>query len=176
MGTALSDTEMTRTNDPRFVTDAMLGKLTKWLRVLGMDVVYDPDITDAQLLQCAAREERILLTRDRRLVRRRGAARRMFIESDYYYEQVQQVVQAFRLGGTMQLLTRCIRCNTLLCTVAKHLVKGRVPAYIYATQAAFKYCPACDRLYWGGTHRDNMLRQLHAMLGGILPTSAEAPR
>jgi uncharacterized protein with PIN domain len=163
-------------DDARFIADAMLGKLTKWLRVVGMDVVYAPELTDAQLLRCAEREGRILLTRDRRLIHRRGPARRLYIESDYYHEQVRQVVQAFKLEGTIQVFTRCIRCNAPLRTIAKPVVGERVPPYVYATQMAFKHCAVCDRFYWGGTHRANMLRQLQAMLGGLLPITSETCR
>jgi uncharacterized protein len=167
---------MTTSNDARFAADAMLGKLTKWLRVMGIDVVYDPDIGDQQLMQCAEREGRVLLTRDRRLIRRRGPGRRLLIESDYYHEQVRQVVQVFGLTSRVEVFTRCIRCNTPLRTIAKQVVVGRVPPYVYATQMAFKHCTACGRLYWGGTHRDHMLRQLQVMLGDLLPMASGTPR
>jgi uncharacterized protein len=172
---ALSNIEMTTMNGGRFVTDAMLGKLTKWLRVMGIDVMYGRDIGDEQLLQYAASDGRVLLTRDRRLMRRRGQARRVFIESDYYHEQVRQVVQAFHLANRIEVFSRCIRCNTPLQTIAKEVVAGRVPSFIFATQMAFKHCTACERLYWGGTHRDNMLRQLQTMLGDLLPIDLGTP-
>ena len=176
MSQALSDVEMVMTNAPQFVADAMLGKLTKWLRVMGIDVMYDPDILDVQLLRCAERRGRTLLTRDRRLMHRRGPARRLYIESDYYHEQVRQVVEAFRLAGRVQVFSRCLRCNTPLGAIAKQLVAERVPPYVYATQMTFTHCATCDRLYWGGTHRDNMLRQLQAMLSGLLTISSETRR
>ena len=158
----LSQTTM---EDKRFIADAMLGKLAKWLRVLGVDVAYNPQATDDQLLRCAAQENRILLTRDRRLVGRRGAHRRWLIESDYYHEQVRQVVQRFGLKPGIHILSRCLRCNTLLHPVERAVVAaGKVPPYVYASQTTFKHCSTCDRIYWGGTHRANMLRQLHAML------------
>jgi len=173
---ALSDAEIVMTNAPRFLADAMLGKLTKWLRVMGLDVMYDPVATDAQLLRCAGCGGRILLTRDRRLMRRRGPARRLYIESDYYHEQVRQVTQAFHLTDELQVFTRCLRCNSPLRAIAKQVVADRVPPYVYATQMTFKHCATCDQLYWGGTHRDNMLRQLQAILGGLLIISFETPR
>jgi uncharacterized protein len=160
-------------DDERFIADAMLGNLVKWLRVMGIDVLYDPSLAAAQLLQCAEHAGRVLLTRNRRLASRRGPARRLFIESDYYHEQVRQVVQAFALERRMRVFSRCIRCNTSLRTVARQLVVGKVPSYVSATQLAFKQCGTCNRFYWGGTHRDNMLRQLRAMLGGKLPTAFE---
>ncbi|MGH8057884.1 MAG: Mut7-C RNAse domain-containing protein, partial [Candidatus Entotheonellia bacterium] len=78
----------------RFIADAMLGKLVKWLRVMGVDVEYDPHTPDHELFRFAVQEGRILLTRDHRLVQRREIPGRLLIESDYYHEQVRQVVQA----------------------------------------------------------------------------------
>ena len=164
------------TNEARFVADVMLGKLTKWLRVMGIDVIYDPDTFGAPLLQYAERSGRVVLTRDHGLLRRQGPAQRLYIESDYYHEQVRQVVQAFRLTGSIQIFTRCLRCNTALRAIAKSLVSGRVPPYVYATQMTFKYCAICDQLYWGGTHRDNMLRQLQTILIGLPAISSETLR
>ena len=154
----------------------MLGKLAKWLRVMGIDVLYDPDGTDAQLLQCAERCGRILLTRDCHLMRRRGPAQRLYVESDYYHEQVRQVVHTFHLAESLQVFNRCLQCNSVLDAIAKQLVADRVPPYVYATQMIFKHCVVCNRLYWGGTHRDNMLRQLQEMLRGPLTISCETLR
>jgi uncharacterized protein with PIN domain len=163
-------------NAPQFITDAMLGKLTKWLRVIGMDVIYDPNSTDAQLLRYAERGGRTLLTRDRRLTYRHSPAYLLYIHSNYYYEQVRQVVQAFNLAEKIQVFTRCLRCNAPLQPIAKEVVMARVPSYVYATQMTFKSCATCNRLYWGGTHRDNMLRQLQTMLGELLIIDSETPR
>jgi uncharacterized protein with PIN domain len=163
-------------DETRFVADAMLGKLTKWLRVMGIDVMYDPNATDAQLLQYGERGGRVVMTRDHRLMCRRGTVPRFYIESDYYHEQVRQVVQAFRLGDSIQAFSRCLQCNTLLCASSKPLVAARVPPYVQASQTIFKHCMICDRLYWGGTHRDQMLRQLQAMLNGLLTIAPETHR
>jgi hypothetical protein len=152
-------------DDRRFIADVMLGKLVKWLRVLGVDAIYDPHVTDDQLLRMAEREARILLTRDRRLAQRRGTHRRLLIESDYYHEQVRQVVQRFGLDPRRHVFSRCLPCNTSLSPVVRTAVAAKVPPYVYATQTIFTYCPGCHRFYWGGTHRINMLRQLQAMLG-----------
>jgi uncharacterized protein with PIN domain len=171
-----SNAEIKMTRDVQFIADVMLGKLTKWLRVMGIDVLYDPDAIDVQLLRCAERRERILLTRDRHLARRQGLPQCLYIESDYYHEQVRQVFQAFHLAERLQPFSRCLRCNAPLGVIAKELVADRVPPYVYATQITFKYCGICDRVYWGGTHRDNMLRQLQAMLNGLLTVGLESIR
>jgi uncharacterized protein len=165
--------EIDMTRDIQFIADVMLGKLTKWLRVMGIDVLYDPDATDVQLLRRAECRGRILLTRDRHMVRRRGVPQCLYIESDYYHEQVRQVIQAFHLADRLQLFSRCLQCNQHLDAVHKEVVADRVPPYVYATQIAFKYCAICHRVYWGGTHRDNMLRQLQAMLNGVPSIGSE---
>jgi uncharacterized protein len=164
------------TNDTRFIADTMLGKLTKWLRVVGFDVRYDAETTDAELLRCAEADERILLTRDRHLINCRGSGQRLYIESDYYHQQVRQVVQAFNLAHNIHPFTRCIRCNAPLDTIAKPAVKKRVSPYVYAAHRTFKHCAPCDQLYWGGTHRDNMLRQLQVMFSDLLPITSETLR
>jgi uncharacterized protein with PIN domain len=164
---------MVAMNDQCFIADVMLGKLTKWLRVMGIDVVYDASVTDDQLLRRAEQERRILLTRDRRLAQRRAPIRRLLVVSDYYHEQVRQVVRTFGLEPAIRVFTRCLRCNTRLYPVTKGAMAGRVPSYVYATQMTFKRCVACDRIYWAGTHRDNMLRQLQAMLGEMPSLSAQ---
>jgi uncharacterized protein with PIN domain len=116
------------------------------------------------------------LTRDRHLIHRLGPAPRLYVESDYYHEQVRQVVQAFHLTGSLQIFSRCLRCNATLLAIAKPSGLGRVPPYVYATQMTFKHCVICDQLYWGGTHRDNMLRQLQTILSGLPGINPEALR
>jgi uncharacterized protein len=171
---------MTGIPAPRFIADAMLGKLVKWLRVMGLDVTYDPTVTHDQLQRSVEEEGRILLTRDRRLMsrsKRVASAGCLFIESDYYHEQVRQVVQVCALQQAIQVFSRCLRCNTRLQTVTKDTAMGRVPPYVAATQTTFKHCVECDRLYWAGTHRDNMLRQLQAMLGeAFAPPTDDLPQ
>ena len=161
--------------DERFIADTMLGKLAKWLRIMGVDVVYDPHRPAQQLLWYAEQEDRILLTRDHRIVQRRGAPRRLLIESDYYHEQARQVVEAFGLDRGLQTFTRCLRCNTPLRDVAKQAVMGKVPPYVYSIHTEFKCCAVCDQIYWAGTHRDNMRRQLCVMLGELPSTSHGVP-
>jgi uncharacterized protein with PIN domain len=138
------------TEDTRFIADTMLGKLTKWLRVIGFNVRYNAETTDTQLLRTAEADDRILLTRDHNLIACHRSALRLYIESDHYHQQVRQVVRAFNLVHNIQAFSRCIRCNACLHTIAKSAVVKRVPAYVFATQMNFKHCVSCDHLYWGG--------------------------
>ena len=147
----------------------MLGRLARWLRILGHDVVYFRKIEDADLVELARREGRILLTRDTRLVRRRAAREAVLIESPYLEQQLRQLARrdgAGLLGPG--LCRRCLECNEPTLAVEKDSVKDRVPAYVFRTQSRFRACPACRRIYWSASHVQDMLRRLRRSLGSRL--------
>lgn len=151
--------------EPRFFADSMLGKLARWMRTLGFDVEYEKDIDDAVLVGRAVREGRIILTRDTLLIkRRRIKGRYIFIESDSIGEQLRQVCAIYGIG-LEHFLTRCLRCNSLLEEAIKSAIEGKVPPYVYNTQERFTRCPRCGRIYWAGTHREKMLRDVSRLLG-----------
>jgi len=142
----------------------MLGRLARWLRVLGYDTHYARDIEDSRALALCRSEGRILLTRDNALLRSlRGPG--LLLESDDTGEQLRQVVAAYALNTERHRFTRCLECNCLLAAAAREQVAGRVPPYVFKAALQFSECPACGRLYWPGSHRRNMERRLRAMLG-----------
>jgi len=150
----------------KFFADAMLGRLATWLRVLGCDTAYEKAIGDKELVERAEKEDRIILTRDTLLVKRRGArARSFFVEGDGSEDQLRQVAERFSIGGG-DVLTRCVRCNIVLEMAQKESVRELVPPYVYETQEEFSRCPRCFRVYWAGTHRERMLEKLSAVLKG----------
>jgi uncharacterized protein with PIN domain len=146
-----------------FIADVMLGKLARWLRILGFDVIYSNTLDDDEIIRLAELENRIILTRDTRLVARRFQARSLFIESNDSREQVRQVVRALELAD-FKVFSRCLECNTLLREVDKEAVFEKVPPFVYLTQNRFAICPTCDRVYWRGTHADEMLKRLPIQL------------
>ena len=149
-----------------FIADTMLGRLVRWLRVMGCDVEYFPEIGDAELVERGARDGRMILTRDTLLVRRRRARNNcFFVEGDHFRDQVRQVVRAFAIDPIGGFLTRCLVCNALLHDIARENAEGEIPPYVFATQEHFRICPDCRRLYWGGTHRERMVAELKDMLG-----------
>jgi uncharacterized protein with PIN domain len=134
----------------KLLLDGMLGRLAKWLRILGYDTAYFPDLDDNQLVRLARAEGRILLTCDRELTRRRGLTC-LLVESEKLEEQIQQALSELHLE-TEQPFSRCPVCNTPLQEVEKPSVKERVPPYVFQTQEHFSLCPKCNRIYWQGTH------------------------
>lgn len=144
----------------RFLCDAMLGRLTHWLRLLGYDTAYS-DAGDHELARRARAEDRILLTRDVQLAERRGIDT-LLIESDTLEEQLNQVVEAFGLTRS-KVFSRCPKCNTPLRQIARADVRRRVPAYIFEKHDTFRECPACAKIYWRGSHWQRIREQLDAL-------------
>lgn len=146
---------------PRFVADVMLGRLARWVRALGYDTLYDAVWNDAQLAEIARREERILLTRDVELTKRRGVVS-VLIADDKVMAQLAQLLRELKLDDA-GAFTRCIECNAELQTTDAAQIAGRVPPYVLATQTQFKACPQCGKIYWRGTHWNHMRAALRAM-------------
>ena len=146
----------------KFAADRMLGRLAKWLRIIGQDVIYGPHLTGRGLIRAARGEDRIILTRDRGLKQKQPPPF-IFIRSDDYREQLRQVVDECGLKADRSLFTRCVACNQRLEPRAKDSVKDVVPPYVFTTQEKFSRCPACRRIYWPATHQQNMLNELQSM-------------
>ncbi len=147
--------------DVKFIADVMVGKLARWLRVLGVDVAYSNTYEDDEIIRIATAENRVVLTRDTSLAARRSAVRFVLIESDDYRAQIDQVVRAFGMTD-FEIFTRCLECNALLEPISKESVFERVPPYVYLTQERFAVCPSCNRVFWHGTHADQMLKRIRS--------------
>ncbi|MEE8392459.1 MAG: Mut7-C RNAse domain-containing protein [Anaerolineae bacterium] len=138
----------------RLLADGMLGKLAKWLRLMGYDTAYDNVASDPELARRARAEGRVLLTRDRELSTRRGL-RTLLIQSEVLEEQVREVQDG--LGPSPHSpLSRCAVCNTALETASPTEIADRVPPYVLRTQTEFRRCPGCERVYWPGSHFQGM--------------------
>jgi uncharacterized protein len=135
---------------PRFIADVMLGRLARWLRVLGYDTLYFSDMDDASLARRARAEDRILLTRDVELARRRGL-RVLLLADDRVEAQLREVVRALHLSAE-EAFSRCLNCNAPLVELDRAQARDRVPPYVFATQTRFRRCPECSQIYWRGTH------------------------
>ena len=157
----------------RFLADVMLGALARWLRTLGYDTLYFRKREDRDLARTAAREGRILLTRDRRLADFLDAVPHLFICSNDPGEQLQEVLAAFGLmPDPDKFFSRCIRCNSPLIDLERKEVEGKVPEYVFHNYSDFKSCTGCGRIYWPGSHKCRMMEHLKAILpqGGSDPS------
>ena len=144
----------------KFLADKMLGKLVKWLRILGYDTTYPSFNDDLSLILTARQEGRILLTRDTNLIKRRNVCDFLFIKGDHWEEQLLEIIKGLKLkiNFDSKKFSRCSLCNTLTKNVDKKEVKNHVPPYVFLTQNKFVYCPFCKKYYWRGTHCQRMIQ------------------
>lgn len=178
-----------RRERPRFIADAMLGELARWLRTLGHDTAYDDAIVDEALVRRAFDEDRHIVTRDRRLFEE-WRVEGLLIESDGALEQLREVVKALDLRRPARLFTRCRECNEVLEAVALSEVEDRLPQRVLErlrheapgqrpeervddsheavgeASPTVARCPGCERLYWEGSHTERMRRMVDRVFEG----------
>jgi len=133
-----------------FICDTMLGKLARWLRILGYDTLYTRE-EDNDILAIARRENRMILTRDRELAER--AERGFLLRGFSIDEQLMELLKAGIITiDESRMLTRCTLCNSILRQVDKDQVEGKVPEGSFESSDRFWYCGHCDKYYWTGKH------------------------
>jgi uncharacterized protein with PIN domain len=142
----------------------MLGKLAKWLKILGFDALFFSKIEDDDLLALARKEGRILLTRDTGLIEKAKDVEALFLESEEWQEQVQQVMEDFNLREKVTPHTRCIDCNVPLKNLPKKNAKNLVSAFVFEKADSFALCPNCGRIFWRGTHFEDMETKIREIL------------
>jgi len=148
----------------RFLLDAHLGKLAAYLRMLGFDAAYDRDSTDEILARVSLDGRRILLTRDRGLLKRNMIVRGCFLRATNPREQLIDVLQRFELFRSISPFERCMHCNTLLRPVAKEMIAERLLPETRQHYEEFRLCPNCYRIYWKGSHYQRMQRLIQSIL------------
>lgn len=138
--------------EPRFLVDVHLGRLARLLRLLGFDVRWEHDLDDEALARLSRSERRILLTRDRGLLKRRAVTHGLFVRSERPVDQVLDVLRRLDLGGRIDPFTRCLRCGGRLVPVPKAEVLDRLEPLTREHHDEFRRCRDCDHLYWRGSH------------------------
>jgi len=138
----------------------MLGRLAKWLRILGYDTLFDPYVSSATIAKQAEEEHRIFITRDVKLTKHSDPISFFIVQSEDYREQLREVVGHFKLDISSNLFTRCTICNKEILPVEKEAVKDRIPERSALNFEKFYQCPECKRVYWGGTHTQNTGKRL----------------
>ena len=155
----------------KFIVDSNVGRLARWLRIAGFDTMFINDLDDNRLVRLALSEGRVLLTKDTQILKRRvattGRLKVILIESEEGKAQLRQVVKALNLGDKIKPFTLCLECNQPLVLSEKEDVKELVPPYIFQTQTQYMQCPACQRVYWRGTHWQRMSRELERIVSEL---------
>jgi uncharacterized protein with PIN domain len=149
--------------EPKFVLDVHLGKLAAVLRMLGFDSVYCSSASDAELVRISCKERRILLTRDRGLLKHNAVTHGYWIRETGSRHQAVEVIARFDLKRRVRPFTRCMACNRLLDPVDRMNVKERVPEGVWQRFSEFWQCHGCGRVYWRGSHYQRMLRKIEEL-------------
>ena len=140
----------------KFIVDNNVGKLAKWLRIMGYDTLFFNGSDDSGLIAIALAEDRVILTRDTQIMKRRvvtsGQLKAILIQSDEPERQMRQVIDSLNLDWQFKPFTICLECNQPLVERSKQQVSNLVPPYVFQTQSQYMECPACHRIYWKGTH------------------------
>ena len=147
----------------KFLCDQMLGTLAKWMRIFGFDTFYaNGEIDDKELIDICLKENRILITRDKILIQiaRRENLKTIEINTIDIDEQIKKVISDREID-LKKVLSRCILCNTVVDEIKKDEVKGKVPKKVYDNNEKFWICKKCDKIYWKGSHYENMIDKIN---------------
>lgn len=152
----------------KFIVDHNVGKLAKWLRMMGYDALLFKEQDDGSLVRLALTEDRVVLTKDSQIMKRRvvtnGRLKAVFLDDDDPKVQLKKVIETLCLDCQYRPFSICLECNHHLVERAKEGVRGRVPPYVFKTQEQFMECPSCHRIYWRGTHWMAMNRVLQRLV------------
>ena len=155
-------------DSPRFIADINVGKLAKWLRMIGYNTLLFDHRDDKHLIYIAMTENRTILTRDTQMMQRRviaiGELKALLITNDHPGKQIYQVINELGLNPNFNPFSLCLECNQPLEKIIKEDAKDRVPPYVYRTQSKYVECPNCHRLYWQGTHWQAMVKKLEGLI------------
>lgn len=150
--------------DPRFVVDCNLGRLARYLRLLGLDCLYRNDFNDVTVSRISQQQQRIVLTRDRRLLQRKIITHGFYVRAVKPRDQVREVLQRLDLHGIIQPFTRCTRCNGLLKATSKETVDHQLEPKTRRYYDQFLQCQQCGQVYWQGSHHERARQLIRELL------------
>jgi uncharacterized protein with PIN domain len=151
----------------RFVADAHLGGLARLLRMAGFDTVYDNALDDAEIERISGSDERIVLTRDRDLLKRRSISRGCYVYAQKPAAQLSEILTRLDLAGSLRPLSRCLKCNAPLVSVDKAQVIDALPPRVRDRQHDFSTCQVCRRVFWEGSHWRQMRERLAKAVAAV---------
>lgn len=148
----------------KFIADINLGNIAKYMRVLGFDVYYDTSLSKRDIISISKREQRIILTQDRKLLKFKDVTHGMFIRSGSTIEQIKQILIFLDIKDRVVPFSRCLQCNTHLNPVPKEKILDRIPAKTKQYCHEYAHCQPCDKIYWKGTHYLKMRKVVSQIL------------
>ncbi len=152
-----------RSRFTQFVADGHLGKLVKYLRLLGVDVAYKNNFPDREIIKTAIEENRIVLTRDRGILKNKIIPKGCLIRSTNPWQQVKEVTERFNLTKRTRPFTRCLECNGLIKKTAKKRIANLIPPKTYSYYSDFYQCQKCQKIYWHGTHYEKLKKKVRKL-------------
>ncbi len=163
----------------KFIVDHNVGKLARWLRMMGYDAILFHELDDGLMVKLALAQGRIIVTRDTGFMKRRAVTlhrvRALLVSGDDPEQQMRKVIGELNLDTRYKPFTRCLECNTILVPRDRNGVEGEVPPRVFERQDQYMECPVCRRLYWQGTHWEDMRRKLQEF-ESLRPQTAEGER
>ena len=148
----------------KFIVDNNVGKLAKWLRIMGYDALLFTEDDDGKMVKVALAQNRVILTKDTQIMRRRlvtsGRLKAILIKDDEPKAQLRQIAETLGLDYQFRPFSICLECNQSLVERNKNEVRDLVPSHVFKTQNLYMECPSCHRIYWRGTHWQAMSREL----------------
>jgi uncharacterized protein with PIN domain len=150
----------------KFIVDANLGRLSRYLRMLGFDTLFNMNLNDTDIIHIADREKRIILTRDLGILKNGNVTRGYFLRSQQPDQQLNEVLRKFNLSGQFKPFSRCIACNGEITRIDKKEINGRIPAQVGVIFNEFFQCNVCGRIYWKGSHYHKMLEKIEKLEKG----------
>jgi uncharacterized protein with PIN domain len=148
---------------PRFIADAHLVALGRYLRMLGFDVHLDQALDDTQIAKISAHENRIVLTRDRELLKHKIITHGCYLHSEKPRLQLQEIAMRLDLLAAMAPFTRCMDCNAELVDVDSSEIADSLPPGTVEYYDCFKRCPGCSKIYWRGSHHQRMCAMIEKL-------------
>jgi uncharacterized protein with PIN domain len=140
----------------KFILDVHLGKLARFLRMLGFDALYSKDYNDEEIRIISRKEKRIILTRDQNLLKAKSVTHGYWLRSLEPLLQIKEIIQRFDLKSSTNSFTRCLECNGIIRKIKKEKIAGKLPSPLVTFQQQFFYCTRCKKIYWQGSHFQKM--------------------
>jgi len=160
--------------EKRVIVDTTLGRLAKWFRIIGIDTVLFTGTDLHRLIQISQEQKRTILTRNRKLESKRFLGNIIIVKENQPDRQIGEVLQALRLEmDWTRFLSRCLLCNAEIEAIPKEAAEGEVPEFVFHTYREFHRCPACHKIYWKGTHPNNMRKSIEGVLRAKGPKGSE---